>query len=126
MHTPTTEIGKNGEYQAAQFLKDNGYQIREQNWRLGKYEIDLIAEKEDNIVFVEVKTRNGFEIPADRIVLSQQKLRIMKSAHAYIVRFNIMKEPRFDLITIFGEGPQMRISHIESYFYPTLISARSL
>lgn len=126
METHTIEIGKNGEYQAAQFLKDNGYHIREQNWRLGKYEIDLIVQKGDNLVFVEVKTRNGFEIPADRIVQSQQKLRIMKSAHAYIVRYNILLEPRFDLITIFGEGPQMRISHIESYFYPTLLSARSL
>ncbi len=126
METPTTEIGKNGEYQAMQFLKENGYQIREQNWKLGKYEIDIIAQKEENIVFVEVKTRNGFEIPADRIVLSQQKQRIMKSAHAYILRYNILLEPRFDLITIFGSGPQMRISHIESYFYPTLLSARSL
>jgi putative endonuclease len=126
METPTTEIGKNGEYQAAQFLKDNGYTICEQNWKLGKYEIDIIAQKEDTLVFVEVKTRNGFEIPADRIVLSQQKQRIMKSAHAYILRYNILLEPRFDLITIFGSGPQMRISHIESYFYPTLLSARSL
>jgi putative endonuclease len=126
MEIPTTEIGKNGEYQAAQFLKDNGYVICEQNWKLGKYEIDIIAQKEDTLVFVEVKTRNGFEIPADRIVLSQQKQRIMKSAHAYILRYNIVLEPRFDLITIFGSGPQMRISHIESYFYQTMLTARSL
>ncbi|MEY2765077.1 MAG: hypothetical protein RLZZ205_1501 [Bacteroidota bacterium] len=126
MELNTVEIGKNGEYQAVEFLKENGFRIREQNWRLGKFEIDIIAEKENDIVFFEVKTRNGFEVPADRIVQGQQKTRIMKSAHAYIQRYKIVKEPRFDLITIFGSGPKMRISHIESYFYPLLISARSL
>ena len=121
------ELGKSGEALIAEYLGKKGYLIIDRNWRIKGGEIDLIASSPEGvIVFVEVKTRNGFEIPADKIVLSQQKLRIMKSAHAYIVRYNIMKEPRFDLITIFGEGPQMRISHIESYFYPTLISARSL
>ena len=45
MELNTVEIGKNGEYQAVEFLKENGYRIREQNWRLGKFEIDIIAER---------------------------------------------------------------------------------
>ncbi len=126
MEETTIEIGKSGENQAAEYLKSIGYSITAQNWRQGKYEVDIIAENETEILFVEVKTRTGFEIPVDRAVRQQQKINIMKSANAFITQTNCMKEPRFDLITIYGVGTQSRISHIECSFYPTLLSARLL
>lgn len=126
MEETTIEIGKSGENQAAEYLKSIGYSITAQNWRQGKYEVDIIAENETDILFVEVKTRTGFEIPVDRAVRQQQKINIMKSANAFITQTNCMKEPRFDLITIYGVGTQSRISHIECSFYPTLLSARLL
>lgn len=126
MEETTIEIGKSGENQAAEYLKSIGYPITAQNWRQGKYEVDIIAENETEILFVEVKTRTGFEIPVDRAVRQQQKINIMKSANAFITQTNCMKEPRFDLITIYGVGTQSRISHIECSFYPTLLSARLL
>jgi putative endonuclease len=126
MKEKTLEIGKSGENQAAEYLTSIGYTILAKNWRMGKYEIDLIAENKETILFVEVKTRSGFEIPVDRALRAQQKLNIIKSANAYINDSQTMKEPRFDLITIFGFGNKTRLSHIESCFYPTLLSARSL
>jgi putative endonuclease len=126
MEETTIEIGKSGENQAAEYLKSMGYSITAQNWRQGKYEVDIIAENETVILFVEVKTRTGFEIPVDRVVRQQQKINIMKSANAFITQTHCMKEPRFDLITIYGAGPKSRISHIECSFYPTLLSARML
>ena len=62
MEETTIEIGKSGENQAAEYLKSMGYSITAQNWRQGKYEVDIIAENETVILFVEVKTRTGFEI----------------------------------------------------------------
>jgi putative endonuclease len=126
MKENTFEKGKSGESQAIEYLKSIGYTILEKNWRMGKYEIDIIAENDTDILFIEVKTRSGFEIPIDRALRAQQKLNIIKSANAYINKVNSLKEPRFDLITIFGFGNKSRLSHIESCFYPTLLSARSL
>jgi putative endonuclease len=126
MKENTFEKGKSGENKAADYLRTLGYTISAKNWRMGKYEIDLIAENDDTILFVEVKTRSGFEIPVDRALRAQQKLNIIKSANAYINEVKSLKEPRFDLITIFGFGNKSKLSHIESCFYPTLLSARSL
>lgn len=49
------ELGKNGENQAAAYLEAQGYVIRHRNWRSGKKELDLVAEKDGELVVVEVK-----------------------------------------------------------------------
>ncbi len=51
--------GVNGELIAKSYLEKNGYLILERNWRYKKYEIDIIAQKPNLIVFVEVKTRKN-------------------------------------------------------------------
>jgi len=53
------ELGKNGEDMAVNFLKNKGFLIRERNFRKKCGEIDIIAEKDKAIHFVEVKTING-------------------------------------------------------------------
>ncbi|MBU0489438.1 MAG: YraN family protein, partial [Bacteroidetes bacterium] len=55
--TDKLEIGKKGEEIASAFLEKKGYKILEMNYRVGSYEVDIIAEKDDVIVIVEVKTR---------------------------------------------------------------------
>ena len=52
-------LGKKGETIAKEYLLEKSYSIVEKNWRYVKAEIDLIAQKEDVIVFVEVKTRSS-------------------------------------------------------------------
>ncbi len=52
----TNLIGNLGESLASTHLVGRGFKILEQNWRVGTEEIDIIAEIEDFIVFVEVKT----------------------------------------------------------------------
>lgn len=52
-------IGKAGETIAAHYLVSSGYRVLERNWRIPSGEIDLICQKDDTIVFVEVKTRIG-------------------------------------------------------------------
>ena len=54
--TSTRQIGNSGEDKAADFLSAQGYQIVERNWRTRRGEIDIIAYKDDILVFAEVKT----------------------------------------------------------------------
>lgn len=69
------EWGKMAEDIAAEYLLTNGYIIRERNWRIGnKIEIDIIAEKDGIIVFVEVKARKGdFQSPEETVDSPKRK-----------------------------------------------------
>ena len=51
------DFGIQGEDIAIQHLRTKGYDILDKNWRSGHKEIDIIARKDDTIVFVEVKAR---------------------------------------------------------------------
>ena len=75
----TKDLGVNGENLAAQYLEANGWRILERNFRIRRAEIDLIAEREGMIVFVEVKTRlsNKFGRPAEAVDERKQRKIIM-------------------------------------------------
>ena len=52
----TKKIGDKGEERAVRFLEQKGYEIIERNWRTRSGELDIIAYKNETIVFFEVKT----------------------------------------------------------------------
>lgn len=115
------ELGISGEDLAAAYLKKNGYSILFRNWSWGKNEIDIVASKNNLIIFVEVKTRSS-DFAADLrtlVPVSKQKA-IIFAADGYIRRFGVDKESRFDIITIVGKDGEQTIEHIEEAFYPTL------
>ena len=115
------ELGKQGEDIASSFLVEKGYKIVARNLKMGANEIDIIAENEDYLVFIEVKTRseNYIEHPRSAVVASKQKS-IIKTADLYIRKYNIDKESRFDIITIIKNNGKFEIVHVEDAFYPTL------
>ena len=83
------------------WLIKNDYTIIETNWRYGKWEIDIIAMKEDKLHFVEVKTRRNshFGFPED--LVDKTKLRYFISAGtAYIRRNKGYRWIRFDILAI--------------------------
>lgn len=114
------ETGKWGEEIAKEFLIVNNYTIRETNWRLHHYELDIIATKGDRIIFVEVKTRStDFADPLSAI--NKAKIsRIIRSANAYIKMFHISLNPQFDIINIIGNPSSYRIEHIVDAFWAPL------
>jgi putative endonuclease len=114
-------LGNKGEDIAAAHLKKSGYKILFRNWKWGKHEIDIIAEINDVVVFVEVKTRTEEFLGGLASVITREKQRsIIYAADGYIQKFNVDKESRFDVLTIIKSGESQKIDHIENAFYPTL------
>ncbi|MCF8331852.1 MAG: YraN family protein, partial [Bacteroidales bacterium] len=106
---------------ASEYLAEKGYKILERNWSFGKEEVDIIAEKDDQIVFVEVKTRASAFYGRPEAFIKRQKQRfIIKAANTYIERYNVEKEARFDVIGIIVNSKGKDINHIEDAFAPTL------
>lgn len=114
-------LGVRGEEQAAGWLVQHGYTIRDRNWRSGRTEIDIIAENGEYIVFVEVKARSAdYQVsPADAVNVPKQRT-IIFAASNYIKQYNLNKEARFDIITLIFNEPGWEIDHIENAFYPTM------
>ncbi len=111
------DLGELGEERAQSYLHANGYKIRHTKWRTGRLELDIVAEKENMLIVVEVKTRSTdtFEAPEEAINL--RKIRnIVSATHEYIHRFDWNGETRFDVISVMPEGQTFRIDHIEDAF----------
>ena len=111
------DTGARGEALAAQFLQRKGYRIRERNYRTRLGEIDLIAEKDGVLAFVEVKLRHGLGMgsPAQAVDARKQK-RIRQAAQLYLQRTGQADRPlRFDVAEVF-DGPAPEIHYIPDAF----------
>ena len=119
--TDVNKLGPEGEEIAVKHLIEKGYKIRHRNWKSGQKEIDIVAENNNSVVFVEVKTRRDdyYLHPRDAVTEKKQKM-IIYAAESYISIYNIEKESRFDIITVISEGSSFTVEHIEDAFYPTL------
>ncbi|MBR2367220.1 MAG: YraN family protein [Alistipes sp.] len=96
-----TIIGNRGEEIATEWLREQGFYIVERNWRVGHYEIDIIAQRWDTIHFVEVKTRKlgGWQSPYDSI--DERKRRsLRRAAMNYAAVHRLRHLLQFDLIAI--------------------------
>lgn len=111
------ELGKKGEKLAVELLIKKGYTIRERNWRFQKAEIDILAQKEEILVVVEVKTRstNAFGNPQDFV--NQKKIKLLVSAvDAYIQQRDLDLSVRFDIIAITKKNEDYQLDHLEDAF----------
>jgi putative endonuclease len=110
-----------GEKLAAAYLTEKGYQVIKKQWHYSKYEIDLIMQRQNTMVFVEVKTRFSKEYGEPWCAVNHSKQRkICRSADYYLRLFSIDAEPRFDIISIIHAEGTTEITHIEQAFFPTL------
>ncbi|KAA6302002.1 MAG: hypothetical protein EZS26_001818 [Candidatus Ordinivivax streblomastigis] len=118
------DFGKAGEDAATEYLKSKGYRIRHVNWRRGHLELDIVAETDDELIVVEVKTRNGrWDAPEDAV--TNTKIRhIIAATDAYIKYFDVDLPARFDIISVIGNAPDFEIDHIEDAFYPPVNTYR--
>jgi putative endonuclease len=112
------DLGKLGENLAVVFLKSHGYEIIETNWTFQKAEIDIIAQKENTLAIIEVKTRSSiaFGLPQDFVKPKKIQL-LVKAVDEYVTSNALNVEVRFDIIAIHKEGGEFKIEHIEDAFY---------
>ena len=110
-----TNKGKKGEDIATDFLKRNGFEIVKRNFHFGRNgEIDIIAEKDNVLVFVEVKMRSSdtYGDPLLSINFAKQKS-LRKTAEGYLYINKITdKECRFDVVTIDVSKNPIKIDHL--------------
>lgn len=100
-------IGRLGENIAEKYLQDHGYKIIERNWRSPRWgEIDLIATKDDTLVFVEVKARIGSKYGEPEAAVTYYKLRVLKRAGQYYKLTNPQTPDalRIDVVSIVLEN----------------------
>lgn len=111
------ELGILGEEYACIFLKRNGFEILERNFRFKKNEIDIIASYNNELVIVEVKTRQTAEIgePWRAVTKSKQK-QIIKVADYYVQTNQIDMNVRFDIVSIIHNSYRTELEHIEGAF----------
>lgn len=95
------KLGKTGEKKAGAYLKRQGYQILEYNFRTRNGEIDIIAKDGDCLVFTEVKTRTNtrYGAPAEAVSYFKQR-HLWKAAQYYMMRYDTELECRFDVIEV--------------------------
>jgi len=96
------ELGSWGEEQSCQYLIDKGYRIIYLNYRCPIGEIDIIAAKEDQLVFAEVKTRRStsFGTPAQAVTYKKQ-IKYQKIALYFLKEKGIRdKSCRFDILEV--------------------------
>ena len=80
-------LGAWGEARAAEHLQQFGYDILERNFRAERGEIDIIARKNNTIVFVEVKTARSRKLgPPESWVDQRKQAQIGKVASAWLMQ----------------------------------------
>ncbi|MFZ6037521.1 MAG: YraN family protein [Bacteroidota bacterium] len=115
------ELGKMGEEAAARLMLEKGYNIVDRNWTFHGYEIDIVAENEAFIVFLEVKTRTSVQWgnPEDFVSTARQR-RMVEAADHYLIEHAIDKPARFDIVGVVWNRGKFEIEHIEDAFLPFL------
>ncbi|MDZ7605303.1 MAG: YraN family protein [Cyclobacteriaceae bacterium] len=109
--------GQLGEQLAADYLKQNGWNILAMNYRHKRAEIDIVASNENILLFVEVKTRSNmsFGQPED-FVDSRKAERIISAADHFIREIDWRARIRFDIISI-DNTAHGKLTHFEDAFY---------
>lgn len=111
--------GNAAEERACRHLEGAGFTIVERNFRTHCGEIDIVARKEDVLVFVEVRSREDadFGTPEESVDLRKRR-RIVRAARDYLsnVPPSSWREARFDVIAIEGSGAIATLRHYPAAF----------
>lgn len=111
------QTGVWGEELATVYLREKGYVILECDWHSGHRDIDIIAQKDGCIVFVEVKTRRSADFGSPVVAVDHNKQRNLLRAINHYLHYRHTDMPwRFDVISIVGiPGQEANIEHIEDF-----------
>lgn len=113
------ELGRRGEEVAASFLKKEGFRILERNYRCRLGEVDLIVEKKEKILFVEVKTRRSTDTVSPLELISEKKqFHISRVARQYLAQKRLQERAAdFALVVVDWSQSTPRCELIEGIFF---------
>ena len=108
MMTEKQQCGALGEQAAVDYLRRHGFMLVERNYRVGYSEVDIIAQRDDELHFVEVKTRRVGSLTSPEDAINELKVRTLRRvASAYMASRRVPLEPRFSMVAL--KLPVMRL-----------------
>ena len=107
-------LGKFGENQARKYLESEGYEILHQNWRRKYLEVDLIVKKKNNIIFVEVKTRDSKIGNLDEVISRQKEQTLIRALNVYMSEVEADMYCQIDLVLIKNLNNSFEIEHLQN------------
>jgi len=116
--TPQGRLGQWGEEHARRHLEGQGYTIVTTNYRSRWGEVDIVARRDDEFIFVEVKTRRGtaYGMPEESVTATKSQ-RLIATAQDYIQKHDSEQAPwRLDVVSIQLEesGKLLELDHLEN------------
>ncbi|MBQ4146129.1 MAG: YraN family protein [Clostridia bacterium] len=116
------DLGDFGEKVSSEYLRDEGYKIICEKYNTNSGEIDIIAENEKYLIFVEVKTRSSlkFGYPAEAVNYNKMK-HIISAAERYVFDNPTQKEIRFDVIEVIARISNDKPRLIEVNHIPDIV-----
>lgn len=118
MSNHNQRFGALGERIAERWLTRKGWRIVYRRFTNGHRDIDLVAQRDSTIAFVEVKARKGSEFgdPVEAVHHRKQR-ELTKSAHVWIDRHGRAEEVyRFDVVGVLVDGERVLVKHVENAF----------
>ncbi|MDE6637606.1 MAG: YraN family protein [Muribaculaceae bacterium] len=114
--------GKQAENIVCEFLISKGYTVRERNWRphSSKSEIDLIAQKDDTLIFVEVKARSDMDVDPAEAMTAEKIRNVVRGANSYLQAQDFNFYYRFDVAAVSGNIDDYKLVYLEDAFLPPL------
>jgi len=112
------DLGPLGESLAARFVEGQGWRVLARNYRARGGEIDLVAEDNGEVVFIEVKTQSQATLgePEDRVAPIKQR-RLAKAALQYAREKRLDgRSFRFDVVAVVITAQGPRLSHYPDAF----------
>jgi len=117
MRNPRQRLGQWGEQVASDYLAARGYTIPDRNFRTRHGEIDIVARREEVLIFVEIKTRSSsaYAFPEESVT-RQKQLHLLSAAEDYLASHpQTSLTWQIDVIAIEGRpGIKLSINHFEN------------
>ncbi len=111
-------LGKRGETYAAQYLAAHDYAIRERNWHCPLGELDLVTERDGQVIFVEVRTRQTDRLGTpEESITPAKRAKLIAAAQTYLDEHDQLdRDWRIDVVAIEigSRGEVMRCTVIEN------------
>ena len=122
--TADAALGRRGEDLAHRYLQGLGYAVVARNYKPGiDSEIDIVARKDEAVVFVEVKSRRSMEYGAPERAMDMEKQKhIVRAARTYTTRAGIeWNRVRFDVISVVFTKPPSVLHQQDAFFHGRVI-----